>query len=53
MSFRVISPLTPRRNPNGNPNANPNPGQVPPPAQRTGRRRPRPGDPLRPQQPGA
>ncbi|MFJ8104755.1 hypothetical protein [Streptomyces sp. NPDC096132] len=53
MSFRVIAPLTPRRNANADPNANPaaNAGQVPPPPQQQRRRRPRPGEPV-PQQPG-
>lgn len=49
MSFRVISSLSPRRNPDLDQNANPNPNQVPPPPQQ-GRRRPRPGEPVRPQQ---
>ncbi|MER5428047.1 hypothetical protein [Streptomyces sp. NPDC002588] len=53
MSFRVISSLTPRRNPDTDPNQGPNPNRVPPPPQQAGRRRPRPGAPLRPQQPGA
>ena len=47
MSFRVIAPLTPRRNANVDPNANVN--QVPPPAAQSRRRRPRPGDPVRQQ----
>lgn len=53
MSFRVIAPLTPRRNAATDPNANanPNPGQVPPPPQQGRRRRPRPGE-AAPQQPG-
>ncbi|NEC85966.1 hypothetical protein [Streptomyces sp. SID12501] len=49
MSFRIVAPLTPRRNPdpNADPNANQFP-QNPQDAQQAGRRRPRPGDPRPP-----
>ncbi len=50
MSFRVIAPLTSRRNANVDPNPSTNPNQVPPPAQQARRGRRRPGQAV-PQQP--
>ncbi|WP_371663965.1 hypothetical protein [Streptomyces sp. NBC_00280] len=47
MSFRVVAPLTPRRNADGDPNANRFP-QPPQDAQQARRRRPRPGEPVPP-----